>query len=91
MHSTIVADSHPTRFPAPVQYLVAVLNKFRKQLIAYYENYNPKDRSLFTPDVHGSCGVFFENAIRSLSNDNTELRPWEHIEDRIAYLLKKGK
>src|ERR1700678_3093592 len=71
MHSTIVADSDPASFAKIIQYFVVLLNKFRAQLITHYKNYKPKDprdRSFFTPDVHGNCRVLLEKLMESLRN-----------------------
>ncbi|KAF8811240.1 hypothetical protein BYT27DRAFT_7184620 [Phlegmacium glaucopus] len=93
-YSTLITNSNPLRFPKSVQYLLVVLEKFRAQLVTYYEDYNPKqpqNRSFFTPDVHGKCGVLFENVLESLRNDNTELWPMDHITTQVTYLKDKGK
>ena len=85
-----LAASNPRSFPTTVQYLVVVVHKFRAQLVEYYKNYEPHDRSFFTPDIHRQCGALFERAMESLKNDNTELWPLDHIEQRVSYLQEKS-
>ena len=92
LHPNLFTDSDPASFAKIIQYFVVLLNKFRAQLVTHYKNYKPKDprdRSFFTPDVHGNCHVLLQKLMESLRNDKTELWPWDHIEDRIAYLSKK--
>ena len=69
----ILTTSNPRSFPKAVQHLVVVAHRFRAQLVEYYKNYKPHDRSFFTPDIHCQCGELFERAMESLKNDNTEL------------------
>ena len=93
--STILGKSDPTSFSKPVQYLVVALSKFRAQLVGYYQEYvpmEPQDRSFFTSDVHGKCGIIFENAATSLLADKTQLWPWDQITIHITKLEKlQGK
>jgi hypothetical protein len=92
--STLLASTKPKSFPHAVQYLVVVLNKFRAQLVKYYESYKPnpkepRDQSFFTPDVHRKFGDIFEDGMKALTNDRTELWSLDHIEAHITYLNAK--
>ena len=91
VHPIILRESEPICFPEAVQNFLAALSKFRKQLVTYYEEYVPKepqDYSFFTPDVHGRCGIFFEDAAGWLPDDRTKLWPWDQITIHTAELEK---
>ena len=84
----LFVHSDPEGFPTAVQHLLLAIFEFRKQLFSYYISYKPEEpqeRSFFTSDVHHTCGVFFEKAIRSLidAKDKIKLWPLDHIEAHI--------
>ena len=90
LRSDILATSNPKSFPKTVQYLAVVVHTFRTQLVEYYKNYKPHDRSFFTPDIYRRCGDLFETTMKSLRDDDTELWPLDHIEKHMTYLQKKS-
>ena len=90
LRSDILATSNARSFPKTVQYLAVVVNRFRAQLVEYYKNYKPHDRSFFTPDIHRRCGDLFETTMESLRDDNTELWPLDHIERYVTYLQQRS-
>ena len=90
--SALLANTKPLSFPRAIQHLIVMLNMFRGQLVTYYGIYKPKeyqDRSFFIPDVHSRFGDVFEDAMKGLMNDQTELWPLDHIENHIAFLNTK--
>ena len=90
--SALLSNTKPPSFPRAVQHLILALDVFREQLVTYYESYKPKasqDRSFFIPDMHRKLGNVFEDAMKELKNDQTELWPLDHIEDRITFLNTK--
>ena len=90
--SALLANAKPQDSPPPVFPLFVVLSEFRAQLVTYYESYQPReprDRSFFTPDVHREFANIVEHNIMVLRNNQSELLPLNHIEDRIAFLNAK--
>ena len=74
----LLVNTFPNSFSRAVQYLFVVLNKFRAQLVTYYETYKPseiRDRSFFTPGVHRGFADIVEHGIKALKNDESELWP----------------
>ena len=89
--STLFPSIKPL-FPPPVQHLIIALDLFRSQLVTYYKSYNPKEsqyRSFFISDVYRKFGDIFDDAVKELWNDQTELWHLDHIEDRITFLRNK--
>jgi hypothetical protein len=75
----LLANTFPHSFPRAVQYLFVVLNKFRAQLVTYYETYKPSgipNWSFFTPDVHRGFADIVERGIKALRNDESDPGLW---------------
>ena len=92
--STLLANIQPLSFPKAVQYLVVLLNLFRKQLVAHYTDYKPtmtsQDWSFFNPDLHRQYGDLVKKTITDLKKDSTPLWLIDQIEERIEYLKKES-
>ena len=92
--STLLANIQPLSFPKAVQYLVVLLNLFRKQLVAHYTDYKPtmtsQDWSFFdSGHLHSEYGNPIKKAITELKNDSTPLWLFHHVEERIEYFRKR--
>ena len=88
----LVVKIMPSFFPLAVQHFIVALDEFRDQLVTYYEVYKPKasrDRLFFVPDVHRKFGDEFEDAMKEVGNDESEVWPLDHIEEHIIYLNSK--
>ena len=86
--SALLSNSKPLFFPLVVQHFIFALDVFRDQLVAYYKLYKPKasqDRSFFIPDVHRKFGDVFEDAMKEIGNDQSEVWPMDHIERHIPF------
>jgi hypothetical protein len=85
-------NTKPQNFPPPVFPFFLVLSEFRAQLLTYYKSYQPReprDRSFFTPDLHRGFADIVERGLEALRNNQSELWPLDHVEDRIAFLSAK--
>ena len=90
--STLLTNTNPSSFPEALQHLLVMLNKFRNQLVTYYESYKPKEsqnRSFFVSDVYRKFGDMLDDYVKESRNDHTELWPLSHIERRIIFLNTK--
>ena len=88
----LLRDTKPRGFPKAVQRLIFLLDVFRAQLVTHYKLYEPmafQDRSFFTPDLYSKFSDKFEETMKVLKDDQTELWPLDHIKDQIDYLNRK--
>jgi hypothetical protein len=94
-HVKVVKKFNQTLFNNPTdshRRSVLVLSEFRAQLLTYYKSYQPReprDRSFFTPDLHRGFADIVERGLEALRNNQSELWPLDHVEDRIAFLSAK--
>ena len=92
VRSTLLSNTKPKSFPMGIQHFTVILNKFRILLVTYYKTYEPngsQDQSFFIPDVYRKFGDILDDAVKEFRNDQTELWPLDHIEDRITFLNSK--
>ena len=88
----LLRDTMPLVFPKAVQRLIFLLDVFRAQLVTHYKLYKPmafQDRSFFTPDLYSKFSDKFEETMKVLKDDQTELWLFTDIKDQIDYLNGK--
>ena len=88
----ILRNVLPLVFPKAIQHLIISLDLFRAQLVTHYKLYEPmafQDRSFFTPDLYSKFSDKFEETMKVLKDDQTELWLFTNIKDQIDYLNGK--
>ena len=88
----LLRDTKPRGFPKAVQRLIFLLDVYRAKLVTHYKLYEPmafQDRSFFTPDLYSKFSDKFEETMKVLKDDQTELWLFTDVKDQIDYLNGK--